>query len=108
MRTRSMLAIEVRAQRFEQPAEQRGAHDVEMACDRIEHLDRVASASSARSVAELTKLKVMHFLVVAVDQPLAQAESERVASRAGSIAVAVLTRSASGCCRSRRAAPLPR
>src|SRR6202049_1644536 len=37
-----LLAIEVRAQRFDQAAEECSPHHVELARDRVEHFDRVA------------------------------------------------------------------
>ena len=59
MRTRGTLALDVRAQHVEQPGQQRGAHDVEMRGDRIQHARSAARRRRARArVADSTKLNV--------------------------------------------------
>ena len=95
MRTRSALRLRFVRSDVEQAAEQRGAHDIEVARDRIQNLDRRLRRRRAalRSVADEAERD--DFLIVAVDQALTQqCESGRCASGAGSICCAMAARRA--------------
>src|ERR1700730_13014629 len=65
-----LLAIEARAQRFDQAAEDCSPHHVELARDRVQHFDRIAVRPQRLLRCRAHEAEGDDFLIIAVDQAL--------------------------------------